>query len=164
MMPRSAPSGPVTRVHAHPLLAGVAPTVRQQLSEFASEATFPGGQRIFVEGGQANRFWLLESGAVGLGLHVPGRGDQIVETVGAGQLLGWSWLQPPYRWRFEAASIAAVTAIEFDAAAVRRHCDDDPRFGYAIVRLFLPVVADRLQAARLRLLDVWSGAPTRQSW
>jgi CRP/FNR family transcriptional regulator, cyclic AMP receptor protein len=164
MMPYSAPSGSAARVHAHPLLAGVAPTLRQQLAEFATETAIPGGERIFVEGGPANRFWLLESGAVGLGVHVPGRGDQIVETVAAGQLLGWSWLQPPYRWRFEAASIASVTAIEFDAAAVRRRCDDDPRFGYAIMRLFLPVVADRLQCARLRLLDLWAAAPERRSW
>jgi CRP/FNR family cyclic AMP-dependent transcriptional regulator len=163
-MAGSAPSGPAARVHTHPLLAGVAPTLRQQLAEFASETTFPGGERIFVEGGPANRFWLIESGAVGLGLHVPGRGDQIVETVAAGQLLGWSWLQAPYRWRFEAASIAATAALEFDAAAVRRRCDDDPRFGYAIMRLFLPVVTDRLQAARLRLLDLWAGAPARRSW
>ena len=163
-MPRSAPSDPAARVHAHPLLAGVAPTLRHQLAEFVSETAFPGGERIFVEGGPANRFWLLESGAVGLGLHVPGRGDQIVETVGAGQLLGWSWLLPPYRWRFEAASIAPVTALEFDAAGVRRRCDDDARFGYAVMRLFLPVVANRLQATRVRLLDIWAGAPEGRTW
>jgi CRP-like cAMP-binding protein len=163
-MVHSSHRGLAGRVHAHPLLAGTAPMLRQQLAEFASETTFPGGERIFVEGGPANRFWLVESGAVGLGLRVPGRGDQIVETVAAGQLLGWSWLQPPYRWRFEAASIAAVAAIEFDAAGVRRRCDDDPRFGYAIMRLFLPVVADRLQASRLRLLDLWAAAPARQNW
>jgi CRP-like cAMP-binding protein len=146
------------------MLTGLTPTMRQQLAEFASGTTFPGGERVFVEGGPANRFWLLESGAVALGLHVPGRGDQMVETVAAGQLLGWSWLQPPYRWRFEAACIASVTALEFDAPGVRRRCDDDPRFGYAIMRLFLPVVTARLQAARLRLLDLWATGPARPNW
>jgi len=163
-MTGSTPRGPAARVHAHPLLTGLSPALRQRLAEFASETKFPGGQRLFVEGGPADRFWLLESGAVAIGLHLPGRGDQIVETVAAGQLLGWSWLQPPYRWRFEAASIASVVALEFDAAGVRKRCDDDPRFGYAIMRLFLPVVADRLQAARGRLLDVWAAAPARRTW
>ena len=93
-------------------------------------------------------------------MRVPGRGDQIVETLGPGTVLGWSWLHPPYRWHFGAVARLATTAIAFDAASVRRRCDADPAFGYAALRAFTPVITERLQATRLRLLDLYA-APSQ---
>ncbi len=87
---------------------------------------------------------------------MPGRGDQIVETLAAGTVLGWSWLHPPYRWHFGAVARVVTNAIEFDGPSVRRRCDADPAFGYAILRLFTPVITERLQATRLRLLDLYA--------
>ena len=93
---------------------------------------FTAGERLFDEGGRADRFWLIEDGSIALDLRVPGRGDQIIETLAAGTVLGWSWLHPPYRWHFGAVARLATTAIEFDAPSVRRRCDADPAFGYAL--------------------------------
>jgi CRP-like cAMP-binding protein len=145
----------VARVAAQPFFASLSPELLEELCARAESVRYDIGERLFADGGVADRFWLLESGTVALDLHVPGRGDQVIETIGAGTVLGWSWLQPPYRWQFGATARDALTAISFDAVAVRRRCDADPELGYAILRLFTPVIVERLQAARLRLLDLW---------
>jgi CRP/FNR family cyclic AMP-dependent transcriptional regulator len=95
---------------------------RGQLDTLAAVATdvmFPAGRRIFEDGGHASKFWLIQSGRVLLDLHVPGQGPIVVETIGLGGLLGWSWLFPPFRWAFGAVADGPVEAFEFDAAAVR---------------------------------------------
>jgi len=145
----------VARVAAQPFFAGLPPDLLRELCAHGKPVTHAAGERLFADGGVADRFWLLESGTVALDLHVPGRGDQVIETIEAGTVLGWSWLQPPYRWQFGATARGPLTAIVFDAVAVRRRCDDDPVLGYAVLGLFTPVIIERLQAARVRLLDLW---------
>jgi CRP-like cAMP-binding protein len=144
------------RISAHPFFAALTDEQRAALAGDGSAVLFTAGQRLFDEDGSADRFWLIEDGGIALGMQVPGRGDQVVETLGAGTVLGWSWLHPPYRWHFGAVARLATTAIEFDAASVRRRFDDDPAFGYAALRLFTPVITERLQATRLRLLDLYA--------
>ncbi|GAA4607391.1 CRP-like cAMP-binding protein [Actinoplanes octamycinicus] len=139
-----------------PFLSGLSPRLLSDLIECGTEVRYPDGYRIFAEGAAADRFWLIRTGTVALDVTVPGNGEQILETIGAGDLLGWSWLLPPYRWRFGAVARTPVTATEFDAAAVRRRCAADADFGYAVLQRFVPVLGDRLTAARLRLLDLWS--------
>ena len=148
------------RISAHPFFAALTDAQLAALSEDAITETFTAGQRLFDEGGIADRFWLIERGNIALDMRIPGRGDQIVETLGPGTVLGWSWLHPPYRWHFRAVARLATTAIAFDAASVRRRCDADPAFGYAILRSFTPVITERLQATRLRLLDLYA-APSQ---
>jgi CRP/FNR family cyclic AMP-dependent transcriptional regulator len=143
------------RISAHPFFAALTDGQRAALAREGAMVTFAVGQRLFDEGGRADRFWLIEDGGVTLDMRVPGRGDQVVETLGAGAVLGWSWLHPPYRWHFGAVARLATAAIEFDAASVLRRCDADPAFGYAALRLFTPVITERLQATRLRLLDLY---------
>ena len=148
------------RISAHPFFAALTDAQLVALSEDAITETFTAGQRLFDEGGIADMFWLIEHGSIALDMRVPGRGDQIVETLGPGTVLGWSWLHPPYRWHFRAVARLATTAIAFDAASVRRRCDADPAFGYAMLRSFTPVITERLQATRLRLLDLYA-APSQ---
>jgi CRP-like cAMP-binding protein len=145
-----------TRLAAHPFLAGLDARHQAILAGCGTPASFRPGERIFAEGGPADRFWLIESGTVALDMRVPGRGDQVVETLTGGTVLGWSWLQRPYRWHFGAVARATTTAVAFDAAAVRRRCDEDNAFGCAIMRRFAPVIIDRLQATRLRMLDLYA--------
>jgi CRP/FNR family transcriptional regulator, cyclic AMP receptor protein len=148
------------RISAHPFFAALTDTQRAALAEDGVTVTFAAGERLFAEGGIADQFWLIEQGSIALDMRVPGRGDQVVETLAAGTVLGWSWLHPPYRWHFGAAARLATTAIAFDAASVRRRCDADPAFGYAALRSFTPVIIERLQATRLRLLDLYA-APSQ---
>jgi CRP/FNR family cyclic AMP-dependent transcriptional regulator len=143
------------RVAAHPFVGALSVEQRAALAAHGTPVTFAAGERIFREGTFADRFWLLDNGSVALDMRVPGRGDQIVETLVGRTVLGWSWLYPPYRWHYGAAAREATSAIAFDAASVRRRCELDSGFGYAILRCFTPVIINRLQATRLRVLDLY---------
>ena len=130
----------------HPFLRGMAPGQLDALAAAASDVTFSAGHRIFEEGGFAGKFWLIQSGHVSLDVHVPGSGGVIIiDTIGIGDLLGCSWLFPPYRWRSARSCVTAVRAFEFDAAAIRARCADDPEFGAEFRERLLRVLARRLQ-------------------
>jgi CRP-like cAMP-binding protein len=129
---------------------------RDQLMSLAREVSFETGERIFNEGGKADRFWIIHTGVVALDLHVPGRRAVVVETLGAGQMLGWSWFIPPEHWHLGAEASSTVRAYEFDAAAVREMCKKDPALDHALCIYVAGVIADRLRAARVRLLDLYA--------
>lgn len=136
---------------------------RAQLMALACEVEFSAGRRLFEEKGTADRFWIIRDGDVALELHVPGRPAAVIETLGQGSLLGWSWLFPPRHWRMSAEALTDVRAYEFDAAAVRRLCGENPEFGYVFVLACAEVIGHRLEDARTRLLDLYgphgSGLP-----
>jgi CRP/FNR family transcriptional regulator, cyclic AMP receptor protein len=129
-----------------------------RLATAARHLHVPAGHRFFEEGEPADRFWLILAGRVVLDLHAPGRGGLIIESLGPGSVLGWSWLFPPYEWRFGAAAVEPVRAIVFAAEAVRIMCAADPALGYDLTRRFAAIMLDRLQSTRLRLLDLY-GSP-----
>jgi CRP/FNR family transcriptional regulator, cyclic AMP receptor protein len=137
---------------AHPFLHGMPPEQLDALAEAASEVRFPVHSRLFEDGGHAGHFWLIRSGKVALDLQVPGQGPMVIETLGIGELLGWSWLFPPYRWAFGAVALGPVQAFEFNASAVRARCASDPVLGYELTRRVARVLAHRLQATRVRLI------------
>ncbi|GLW50316.1 hypothetical protein Stsp02_59770 [Streptomyces sp. NBRC 14336] len=131
---------------------------RDRLLRIGREVRFAPGARLFDEGGRADRFWILRDGTLALDLHVPGRRAPVVETLGAGDLVGWSWLYEPYVWQFGAQTVTPVHAYEFDAVAVRLMCQDDADFGRAVEHWVGRVLAHRLRAARTRLLDLYGPA------
>lgn len=149
-----------TRLAGLPLFAGLTREQLRRLSEIGRPVAYPAGGRVFAEGEAADRFWLVEKGVVALDLQVPGRGAAVIETLAGGSVLGWSWLHRPYRWQFGAVAREPLETIAFDAGAVRERCDADPALGYAVLGLFIPVLTARLQATRLRLLDLY-GTPAR---
>lgn len=137
---------------AQPFLRGMPSSHLGLLAGAASDIRFPGGHRIFEDGGHASRFWLVQSGRVSLDVQVPGEGPVVIDSIGIGELLGLSWLFPPYRWSFGAVCAGPVEAFEFDAAAVREYCASDPVFGYEFNRRLIPVLAARLQSTRAKLV------------
>lgn len=136
----------------HPFLHGMSRDQLGVLAETACEVRFPARHRLFEDGGNANRFWLIRSGHVALDLHVPGEGPMVIETIGMGELLGLSWLFPPYKWAFGAVAVTPIGTFEFDAAAVRAACAADPALGYELTGRLTRVLASRLQATRIRLI------------
>ncbi|KAB1990470.1 cyclic nucleotide-binding domain-containing protein [Streptomyces triticiradicis] len=136
--------------------AALEPVYRERLMRLAREVSFDAGARLFEEGGRADRFWIVRTGTVGLDLHVPGRRPDPIETLGHGELIGWSWHFPPYLWQLGAEAMSPVRAWEFDAEAVRALCDEDPEFGRAVAVWVGLVVAQRLHASRVRLLDLYA--------
>ncbi|MFD8546533.1 Crp/Fnr family transcriptional regulator [Streptomyces sp. NPDC059649] len=140
---------------ARSLFDAMPPEQRRLLTELAREVTLPRATRLFEEGRRADRFWIIRSGQVALDQHVPGRRSAVVETLGRDELLGWSWLFPPYLWHLGAQTVGPVEAVEFDARAVRELCDRDPVLGRAVYRYVAETVAQRLHGTRNRLLDLY---------
>jgi len=138
---------------AHPFLSGMSQEQLAKLSFWAHRSQFHRGTRLFSEGGRADRFWLIRDGEVTLFASVPGQGDVVIETLGAGAVLGWSWLFPPYRWHFSAAATAPTLTVELDGPGVLRVCGADPELGYELTLRFMQVVVERLQATRARMLE-----------
>jgi len=128
---------------------------RDRLLRIAREVDVPQGTRLFEEGARADRFWILRHGSVALDMHVPGHLPPVVETLGVGDLVGWSWLFEPYVWQMGAEAVTPLRVYEFDAVSVRLMCDDDPAFGRAVGHWVGRVLNHRLQAARTRLLDLY---------
>lgn len=129
---------------------------RERLMQYAREVSFDVGTRLFEEGHRADRFWIIRTGTVALDLHVPGRRAAVIETLGHGELVGWSWHYPPYVWHMGAETTSPVRAWEFDAETVRALCAEDAEFGRAIAVWVGRVVAQRLHETRVRLLDLYA--------
>lgn len=139
-----------------PIMSSLGPAALDALARTGHQVNYPGEQRLFSEGQPAQHLWLIRTGQIALDTRVPGRGTVTMQTLGPGDLLGWSWLVPPYRWQFGARTTEPVEAIEFDAVTLAGLADADPEVGYALTRMLLGVVLDRLQATRARLLDLYS--------
>ncbi|WP_112466141.1 cyclic nucleotide-binding domain-containing protein [Streptomyces triticisoli] len=135
------------------LLTALPQKQRDRLMELAREVSFPEDARIFETGGTADRFWVIRSGDVHLDQQVTPTRRVKVASLGAGDLLGWSWLFPPYQWDFGAEAFSPVRAYEFDASAVLALCVEDPLLGLSLVRTVAEVLAHRLETTRGKLLE-----------
>ena len=138
-----------------PVFEGLDQDQLELIAGCAGNAVFAAGERLFREGDPADTFFLLRHGLVALDAYVPNRGQLTVETVGPGEIVGWSWLLPPYRWHFTGRAVDLVRAVQFDGACLRGKCEDDPALGYELMGRFAQVLIERLQWTRLRLLDVY---------
>ncbi|MBM7079734.1 MULTISPECIES: cyclic nucleotide-binding domain-containing protein [Micromonospora] len=150
---------PLEMLTEHPFLAGLPPQWLPRLTGYARPVVWHPGHRLFRAGQPAERFWLVRGGEVALDFPVPARGDVGIESIGAGGVLGWSWLFPPYRWQFGAVAVRRTPTVEFTAEGVRRLMESDDALGRQLTTRFMSVVVDRLQASRGRLLDLY-GYPT----
>jgi CRP/FNR family cyclic AMP-dependent transcriptional regulator len=141
----------------HPFFKDLEVPYLQLLAECASNVRFNAGEVIFREGEEANLFYLVRHGKVAVEMFAPGRGPVIIQTLGEGDLLGWSWLIEPYRWRFEARAVELTRAIALDGGCLRGKCEEDHTLGYELMKRVAHVIENRLQATRLQLLDVYDG-------
>jgi CRP/FNR family transcriptional regulator, cyclic AMP receptor protein len=139
-----------------PALEALAPTHRDTLAGCARNQVFEPGERIMREGEPADSFYVIRAGQVALETVVPARGSVILQTLHDGELLGWSWLVPPYRTAFDARSVGTTHVIGFDGACLRGKCEADPALGYDLLKLLSGVFVERLQDTRLRLLDLYA--------
>lgn len=136
-------------------LHSLAPEHRRTLAGCARNCVFTPGERIMREGDPADAFYVIREGAVAIETEVPGRGAVVMQTLHEGELLGWSWLVPPYRTAFDARSVGTTHAISLDGACLRGKCESDPALGYDLMKLISTVFVGRLQDTRLRLLDLY---------
>jgi CRP/FNR family cyclic AMP-dependent transcriptional regulator len=142
----------------HPFFAGLDEDVLALLVGCAENAHFRAGERLFRSGTPADRFFVVRSGRVALELVTPGHAPLVVETADAGEVVGWSWLVPPYQWFCDGQAVEATNVVALDGACLRAKCATDPKLGFQLLSRVTQVMYDRLQATRVRLLDLY-GTP-----
>jgi CRP-like cAMP-binding protein len=140
------------------VLRRLGPVQRAAVAAMATEVTFAGGTRLFSEGQPASGCWLIRTGLVSLTTAMPARGDVVLQTLGPGEVLGWSWLVPPHHWHFTATAQGPVTAVELDTTLLRMLADQQPELGYPLALGLIETLLARLQSTRARLLDLY-GSP-----
>ena len=144
---------PVAKIIAkHPFLAGMSPHQLNLISDYAMPAHFTTNELIFREGDPANRFYLIESGSVAIESEVMARPKALIQTLGAGEVLGWSWLFPPYFWHFDARALEPVEAVFLYGTPLREECESDHELGYELMKRLAEVMVKRLQSTRWKLL------------
>jgi CRP/FNR family transcriptional regulator, cyclic AMP receptor protein len=140
------------------LFHGLDDETLERIAGCGSNAACRQDEPLFREGEPADTFYVLRHGRVSLETFVPGRGTVTIETIEPGDVIGWSWLFEPYSWHFDARAVTDLRVTMFDGACLRGKCDADPRLGYELMQRFAQVMIERLQATRLRLLDVYGYA------
>ena len=139
----------------HPFLKRLKPDYLKILVGCASNVRFNAGQHLFREGEEANQFYMIRPGKVAVEVRAAELGPITVQTVGEGDVLGWSWLIPPYRWRFDARALELTRAIALDGICLRTKSEEDHDLGYELLKRFSNIIVERLEATRLQLLDIY---------
>ncbi len=145
----------------HPFVEGMKKEHIELMAGCASNVVFKAGEYIIREGHEADAFWFIRHGTVRIETFVPQKGPLIIRTREEGEVLGWSWLVPPYRWHFDARSMEVTRAIKLDGKCLRDKCDEDHDFGYEIMKRFALIIAERLEATRLQLMDIYGDSSKR---
>lgn len=139
----------------HPFFAGLSEPYLKLITGCASNMHLKAGEFLFREGGEAKQFFVIREGAIALEVFVPTTGAVTIQTVEAGEVVGWSWLFPPYRWHFTGRVLAPARVIALDGACLRGKCEQDQSLGYEFLKRFSRIMLERLQATRLQLLDIY---------
>jgi CRP/FNR family cyclic AMP-dependent transcriptional regulator len=139
----------------HPFIKGLEPHHVQLIVGCASNMRFDAGQFMFREGEEANQFYIIRKGKVALEIFSPEKGPIIIDTLGDGEVLGWSWLIPPYHWRFDARAVELTRAIALDGKCLRNKCEEDHDLAYELLKRFAHLMEERLEATRLQLMDIY---------
>jgi CRP-like cAMP-binding protein len=141
---------------ALPFFAGLEPLYLRLISDCSSQACFDPGELIFQQGGRADRFYIIQEGRVALEVFSSDRGPLTIQTLAPGDVVGASWLFPPYLWQYDARALEPVRMTAFNAVCLRAACDQDHDLGYDLMKRFARLMVERLNAARFQLLDVYA--------
>lgn len=138
-----------------PLFASLSPRYAELIAGCSTAVSFEPGEFLMREGDDADQFLLLHEGRVTLEMFVPARGPLVIETLEAGDVVGFSWLLPPHKSRYDVRALQQVQATSFDGICLRGKGESDHQFGYELLSRFSAVVTERLEATQIRLLDVY---------
>ena len=140
----------------HPFFRGMNEDQVRVVAEAGMLVSYDEGDYVFTEGSRADACFLILDGGVALALERPGHRPRAILTLHAGDLLGWSWLYPPYRWSYNAHVHVDTKAIRFDGPRLKEAADTDPVLGYELMKRFTDMLVKRMQSIRIQLLDVYS--------
>lgn len=150
-----------TLLAEHAFLVGFPADTVELVARGAELVSFQPGVLLFREGRPADAAYFVTAGQVAIEVHTPHGGPVVIETIGAGRLVGLSWAAPPFRYQFDARAIDEVEAVAVDAAALRVALAENPVAGFSFLNSLAAVMLDRLQATRLRLLDLYGTGDAR---
>ncbi len=139
----------------HPFLKDLKDEYLKLLVGCAKNVSYKPGEFIFRQGEEANEFYLIREGCVLVELFVPNRGAVTIKTLREGDVLGWSWLVPPYYWHFDARAADFTRAISLDGKCLRTKCENDHHFGYEMLKRFTRIGKASLEATTLQMMDVF---------
>jgi CRP-like cAMP-binding protein len=139
----------------HPFFEGLDAPTLALVAGCATNISLAAGQYLCREGDPADRFFVVRRGRVAIEVHGPSAGTLVLDTADEGDVVGWSWLVPPYRSTFDARAAEATGVVAFDGACLRGKCENDPRLGYELMQRVSKVMNGRLVAAQVRLLDLY---------
>lgn len=139
----------------HPFFAGLAEDDLALIAGCGTNVHFEPDRMILCADEPADLFYVVRRGMVAIEIDTPRKGPLVIETIGSGDILGVSWLLPPYRWDFDSRAVEETDVVALDAACLRGKCDEDPVLGYELYKRFAGLIRDRLTATRIRLLDLY---------
>jgi len=139
------------------LFEGISPEHLELLAGCGRLTSLSEGQELFREGDPADVFYFVRHGRIALELSAPGRGEMTISTHGQGEVVGWSWLFPPFLWHFDGRVTERGSAIVMDGACLRGKAEADHDLGYELMRRFAAQIVERLQATRIQMLDIYGG-------
>lgn len=140
----------------HPFVKGLEKEHIQLILGCAKNVVFEAGKYLFKENEEANSFYIIRNGKIALEIYSPKKGAIVIQTVGEGEMIGWSWMVPPYQWKFDARAIELTRLIELDGTCLRNKCESDPKLGYEIMKRLANVFEQRINSLRLQFLDLYS--------
>jgi CRP/FNR family cyclic AMP-dependent transcriptional regulator len=139
----------------HPIFVDIDPAYITVLAGCAANVCFKAGELIFRQTEPADYCYLIRDGKVSIELTTPNQAPLVIQTLGPGEVLGWSWLFPPYRWHYNARALETTRAVALDGACLRGKCDREPALGYELMKRFSAIMHARMQAARLQISNVY---------
>jgi len=147
---------PIIRKHA--FFAGLDDTTIELVTGCAKNVRFEAGTVMARMGEAADQFFLIREGRVAVAFPAPQGGSVTIQTLDEDEVVGWSWLIPPYEWQFDVTAVRPVRALALDGKCLRQKCEQDPKLGYKLMKRFSQAMVKRLQAARLQLLDLYGNS------
>ena len=141
----------------HPVFKGMDDSLIQLIAGCAKNVRYQAGESIARQGEPADEFFLIREGRMAMEMPAPQGGTVLLQTYREGEVIGWSWLVPPYHWHFDLRAMTDLRVFSIDGRCLRAKCEEDPAFGYNIMERFAHLMAERLESTRLQLMDLYSG-------
>ena len=139
----------------HPFFKGLEKRYLEIVTGCALNVRFDAGQFIYRTGEEANQFFIIRQGKVAMEICPPESEPTTLQTISDGEILGWSWLVPPYHYQFDAQAVELTRAIAFDGQCLRNKCNEDHSLGYQLLNRLVPIIGKSMEAAHMQLLDVY---------
>ena len=126
------------------------------LCECSSTREIKKGQILFRQGEHADKFYVVRSGRISIQMPAIMGPTLEIQAVDEDQVLGWSWLISPYQWNFQTKAEEDSELLQFDGVAILARCEQEPKFGYELLKKFAGLMSVRLNAARQKMMNEWN--------